>query len=73
MAFLSTKPFDLSDGNALNPDSRQGLSNFVQLEWLDDRGDQFHKGSPGEGGPLTRAARLQAGGDLERFAEREYE
>jgi hypothetical protein len=69
MAFLAAKPFDLGHGDALNSNRGQGLSNFVQLEWLDDRSDQFHDDSPGKGGPLERTT-LQSGmKDLEGFTK----
>jgi hypothetical protein len=33
---------DLRDRNPLNSNIRNGLSNFIQLERLDDGGDQLH-------------------------------
>src|SRR5690606_10097970 len=36
------KPLDFNDGQALDARLDEGLMDLVQLEWFDDRGDQFH-------------------------------
>jgi len=42
MAFLSAEPFDLGDGDALNANVSQSLSNIVEFERFDNCGDQLH-------------------------------
>src|SRR6185437_5258010 len=42
VSFLPPEALDLGDGDALHADRGQGLPDLVQLERLDDRGDQFH-------------------------------
>ena len=42
VAFLAAKTFDFGDGHALDADFAQGIFNFLQLEWLNDRFDFFH-------------------------------
>src|SRR6516225_8914478 len=39
---LPAESLDLGDGNPLHADSRQCLANFVELERLDDGGNEFH-------------------------------
>jgi hypothetical protein len=40
---LATKALDLGDGDALNADVGNGLTNIIQFEWLDDGCDEFHE------------------------------
>src|SRR6185312_2003026 len=54
VSFLPPEALDLGDGDALHADRGQGLPDLVQLERLDDRGDQFH------GLPLGECARCGA-------------
>src|SRR6185437_698504 len=42
VALLAPEALDLGDGDAVHPDIGQRLAHVVQLEWLDDGGDQFH-------------------------------
>jgi hypothetical protein len=42
MTALAAVPVDFRDCNALNANVRHGLADFVQLEGLDDGGDQLH-------------------------------
>src|SRR5450755_1389148 len=42
MALLTPKTLDLGHGDALHADGGKGLPDLVQLEWLNDCGDQFH-------------------------------
>src|SRR5690554_230642 len=46
MPLLATEPLDLGDGDALNAVVGQRLADVVQLEGLDDGGDEFHPLSP---------------------------
>src|SRR5690625_1069652 len=39
MSFLSSKAFDLGDGDAVNLMLNKRLAHFVELEWLDNRGN----------------------------------
>ena len=39
---LSSEALDFCDSDPLNSDGRKGLADLVQLERLDDCGDQFH-------------------------------
>src|SRR5579883_3456843 len=43
VAFLSAETLDFRDGDAGHADFRQRLARVVQLERLDDRGDEFHR------------------------------
>src|SRR6185437_13647010 len=42
MTPLPPESLDLGDGHARNADVGQRSAHVVELEWLDDRGDQFH-------------------------------
>ena len=42
MALLASETLGLGDRDALKSDFLQGLFNFIELEWLDDRLDLFH-------------------------------
>ena len=42
MALLAPKSLDLGDGDALHPDTREGFAHLVELEWFDNRCNQFH-------------------------------
>ena len=42
MALLAAEALDLGDGDALHADRGQRLAHFVELEGLDDGGDEFH-------------------------------
>ena len=42
VALLPAEALDLGDGDALHADRRQGLADLVELERLDDGGNQFH-------------------------------
>jgi len=43
VATLPTKSFYLGNRDALNTDVSDRLTNVVELEGLDDRGDHFHE------------------------------
>src|SRR5690606_36011366 len=55
-ALLAAEALHLGDGDALDADARKGLPDFVELERLDDGGDEFHGFSPWSGG-IASAAR----------------
>src|SRR5579862_9608472 len=40
--FLPAVALYLGDGHAVDPDRGQGVADFLELEWLDDSGDEFH-------------------------------
>src|SRR5687768_10387379 len=42
VAFLPAEALDLGDGDSLHADRRERFSHLVELERLDDCGDQFH-------------------------------
>jgi len=42
MAFLTAETFDFSNSDALHTNLREGLADLVQLERLDDGGNEFH-------------------------------
>src|SRR5690606_5450822 len=42
VALLAAEALDLGDGDALHADGRERLADFVELEGLDDGGDEFH-------------------------------
>ena len=42
MAFLTAKAFDFSNSDTLHANLREGLADLIQLERLDDGGDEFH-------------------------------
>ena len=42
MSFLPPEPFHFSDGDPLHTDRGEGLADLVQLERLDDGGNQLH-------------------------------
>ena len=44
VALLTAKALHFSDGDALNTDLGERLADVVELEWLDNRGHQFHGG-----------------------------
>jgi hypothetical protein len=46
VATLATEALDLGHGDALYADVGDRLAHVVQLEGLDDRGDQFHEWVP---------------------------
>ena len=46
MAFLADEALDLGDGDALHADRGERFADFVELERLDDRGNQFHDAFP---------------------------
>src|SRR5690606_25826485 len=46
VALLAAEALDLGDRDALHADRRQALADLVELERLDDCGDQFHAGLP---------------------------
>src|SRR5688500_2959360 len=49
VAFLPAEALHLRDGDSLHADRRERFSHLVELERLDDCGDQFHKLSVSEG------------------------
>src|SRR5512139_2584724 len=46
VAPLPAEALYLGDGHALHADVGNGLAHFIELEWLDDGGDELHRGSP---------------------------
>src|SRR6185312_17385341 len=44
MALLASETLDLGDGDAVDAHFRKRLAHVVELERLDDGGDQFHGG-----------------------------
>ena len=59
MALLTAESLDLGNRHALDAELREGGSDLVQLERLDDCGDEFHLISPGHesaAGPGARGA-----------------
>ena len=56
MAFLPTKPLDLRYGHPLDAHLSQRIADIVELEWLNDRGNQFHIALL-RGGPIKTLAR----------------
>src|SRR5690606_16983428 len=42
MSALSAEALNFGHRDALNPDIRDGLTDVIELEWLDDRGNQLH-------------------------------
>src|ERR1700683_1261688 len=40
--FLPAIALYLGDGHAEDPDSGQGVADFLELKWLDDSGNEFH-------------------------------
>ena len=66
MALLAAEALDLGDGQSLHADVGQRLAHVVELERLDDGGDQLHAGPglrwdlgahyTGNGGAVTQAA-----------------
>src|SRR3954452_21104146 len=65
MAFLPAISLDFRDREAVNADSGQGVPDFFELEWLDDRHNDFH-GSLSPLGP----DREQTGRSRLRFTTR---
>ena len=43
---MTIEALDLGDGDPLHADAGQGFPDFVELEGLDDGGDQFHGWTP---------------------------
>jgi hypothetical protein len=43
VSLLPTEAFHFRDGNALDANRRERLADLVELEWLDDGGNEFHK------------------------------
>src|ERR1700748_1470912 len=46
MAFLPAVPFDFRHRESVNANGGQGITDFFQLEWLDDRHNNFHGSYP---------------------------
>ena len=46
MALLTPVALDLGDGHPVHPDRGQSVADLVELEWLDDRHDDFHGFNP---------------------------
>src|SRR5215510_5661577 len=46
MAFLPAIPLDFRHRETVNADGGQGVTDFFQLEWLDDRHNNFHGSYP---------------------------
>ena len=46
MALLSAVPFDFRHRETVNANGGQGVTDFFQLEWLDDRHNNFHGSYP---------------------------
>jgi len=46
VALLTAEALDLGNGNSLYAVLGQRLTNVVELEWLDDGGDELHPVSP---------------------------
>src|SRR3954451_1319382 len=42
MAFLSAISFDFRHRETVNANGGQGVTDFLELEWLDDRHNNFH-------------------------------
>ena len=57
---LTPVSLDLSDGHAVHPDRGQGVTDLVELEWLDDGHDDFH---------LVRSPLARSLGRAERAVE----
>src|SRR6201999_2249207 len=55
VAFLSAVPFDFRHRETMNANGGQGVTDFLKLEWLDDRHNNFH------GYPRLRPANDLAG------------
>src|SRR5262245_12511020 len=54
MAFLPAVSLDFGNRQTVNADGGQGVTDFFELEWLDDRHNNFH-GSYPRLGPACRA------------------
>src|SRR5690606_37688079 len=59
VALLAAEALDLGDRDALDADRGQRFADLVELERLDDRGDQFHQLPPCTAGRAGRADRVQ--------------
>src|ERR1700756_1490388 len=46
MAFLPAVPFDFRHRETVNANGGQGIPDFFELEWLDDRHNNFHGSYP---------------------------
>src|SRR5690606_28298064 len=56
VAFLAAEALALGDGEALDTDLGQCVAHVVELEWLDDGGDEFHWFAPVRAVPASAAA-----------------
>src|ERR1700761_2348375 len=53
MALLSAISFDFRHRKTMNADGGQGITDFFELEWLDDRHNNFHRSYPRLGSVRT--------------------
>jgi len=65
VAFLASMTADLTDRHALNSEALQGCLDFIELEWLNDRFDLFHRFLPSLPSAAQRKSRgLETVSDL---------
>jgi hypothetical protein len=64
MAFLAAEAFDFGYRQPLNAGFLQGLFDFIQLEWLDDRFDLFHPPLSPDAIPLRPVDHFQRAGTI---------
>jgi len=43
---LAAEALDLGDGQSVDAHGGKGFADFIELEWLDDRGYEFHGWTP---------------------------
>src|SRR5581483_1282252 len=55
VAFLTAEALDFHNGHAFDANLAEGILNFLQFEWFDDRFDFFHKLPSARAGQSSRS------------------